>query len=1176
MTSVTNSISAVEAIKAQGNDAFQKGNISEALHIYQLAIQRISGINLKAAACDHQQHNTDYGIKFQIVMLKATLVSNQAMCLIKQFDLQEEEYIKEDVINSLIGIISDIDAAIQSMDNVGSCPADISSSATSRKAVRSKLLYRRSKVRFLLAVYRKDVPTHLKMSHSQWIEHVAKAQSDLQELLSFDPDNKEAITFLRQVKSKTAEMLKDENLLDSSPISSALMNLQEILGGSEASNMTLKNISDDNNVVVESLKYIHATLLDDISNGTRELLRNGAKGGKIVLEIACRGKDMVGIDAMTVGRRVQTLAMQCVASACVHPSFSAWLVEYLQETRKETDFENDLYRIVSEENTEDDTSTTDLVIATMALEMRLIIHKHFKEDDDCYNNDFSDNNNEIDERLNQDSLRTPTSQLQTRLCCAVLESNQKKCKLTAINALSVWLDQNPLNIINSTDENDDGIIYSKVKEPSEGEIRKMPPRQLAEYRKRVAIRNRYRKQRSRNNAIYFCTHGGLEKLISSAVHSKESFWRRECIVQIGRLVKSMCDETLPLDDDGLPVDNVLQKIVMTVFEQTPKIINIEEDHEFDEVQGNDLVLCMKRCLFATGVLYGTPSIGVWMLDKVWNCAKDEWNLLASSDTVAAMSIAAEFASAAANEKETRPWISSFVNVADIDGTWRKLLSCDDQDVQSGAASAMAKLGLSDKNLSSDEGELVALLHVATGLLQGHETDERANDVRSEVRFYSTETYNAPLERGVELLSYLASKTFVKNEIIQGAGLSTSSTTSEISVLEKLVQLAQSKSTISPSVKYSLATIFASLCVSVETLRREAFEGQEITPEQYDELQAMGKTQEERKIELMRDFDSSDSVGSRVKVMAQYKVPQALVSLIPGATEGTLEQVAKSFSRIACEESVRGSMIQQGCLSACINLSKSGEFSGTYKSIVRLAQHTIAKLLVTTNPSSLRTTQCIGSILPLLMLVKDYESSDLQKFEALLSITNLASFNESTKDHIVGENGISILSYAMFSNHEMVRRAATEAMSNLIPHPKIFEHLRNQDKLKVWVAFASDYENNFECARAALGCLAMATQDSIVANELAMINSTRSMVMNILECGRLELMHRMLVLLLNLQQHGESCKDLIDTSGAVLFCEGYVSSYQNEKYLDLGFSKNDTKLMEITINLAKEIISASKA
>lgn len=909
-----------------------QGNISEALQKYQLAIQRLSDIQVTTTGRSDDQGSDN---QFRIVILKATLVSNQVMCLLKQFNVKQQESIDSDIMNSLLGILPNVDQALQSMDRLGgSCPTeDVSNS---RKTVRSKLLYRRSKVHFLLAVHGKTIGNQ---SHSQWIQHVSKAQSDLQELLSFDPDNKEAISFLRQVKSKTGEMIRDENISHSSPLSSALIHLQEIYGkGHVDPKSKVKNFSSDDVFgFVESLKYIHATLLDDLSNGTRELLRNDAMGAKLVLDIALGGgKHDDGVVVPLVGGindinegplpQVQTLAMQCVASACIHSLFSTWLMQHLQEKIEEKDFENDLYRIVSD-NFNHDSSATDLVTAAMTFVMRLIIHKHIKEDDDCYNN--ASDMNESDECLNQNSRRMPSSDLQNRLCCMALESNQKQYKLMALNLLSIWLDQNPLNIINSASENNNEIVYSKIKEPSEDEIRKMAPRQLAEYRKRVAMRNRYRQQRSRNNAIYFCVHGGLDVLISKGVHSKESFWRRECIVHIGRLIKCVCDEATPFDDDGVPVDHVLQKIVRGVFEQIPEEDNVKEICELDEIHDNKLILGMKKCLFATAILYGVPSLGAWILNKTWKNAKSEWTLLASSDNVViAMSIAADFASVAANEKETRSWISSSVDVGSVDGIWRKLLYCNDHDVQSGAASAMAKLGLSDKSLSSDEGELISLLQVATGLLQEEEEHEATKDSFDGLQLALPDNYNASFERGVELLSYLASKTFVKNEIIHGAGIASSSTPSEISVLEKLVQLTQSKTTISQPLKYSVANIFASLCVSVETLRREAFEGQEITPEQYDELQAIGKTEEERKIdELKRDIDSSDAVSSRIKVMARYDVPQALVNLIDGATEGTLDQVVKSFSRIACEESVRGSMIQQGCLTACINLSKSVSIQG---------------------------------------------------------------------------------------------------------------------------------------------------------------------------------------------------------------------------------------------------------
>jgi len=243
--------------------------------------------------------------------------------------------------------------------------------------------------------------------------------------------------------------------------------------------------------------------------------------------------------------------------------------------------------------------------------------------------------------------------------------------------------------------------------------------------------------------------------------------------------------------------------------------------------------------------------------------------------------------------------------------------------------------------------------------------------------------------------------------------------------------------------------------------------------------------------------------------------------------------------------------------------------------MRLAQHTIAKILVTTNPALLNTSQCMGSIQPLIILVRDNDSSDLQTFEALLSLTNLASFNDSTKQHIVAEKGISVLSYAMVSNHELVRKAATEAMSNLIPHPDMIEHLRDHEKLKVWIAFSSDFEDHLECARAALGCLAMVTQDPLIATEFSKASNAETMLKSVLECGNLELMHRVLVIVLNLLENGGKCKELVISTGTVAFCEAYVQTYQTgDKSNELELSQSDLKLMEVTVSIAKEVVLAS--
>jgi len=308
-------------------------------------------------------------------------------------------------------------------------------------------------------------------------------------------------------------------------------------------------------------------------------------------------------------------------------------------------------------------------------------------------------------------------------------------------------------------------------------------------------------------------------------------------------------------------------------------------------------------------------------------------------------------------------------------------------------------------------------------------------------------------------------------------------------------------------------------------------------------------------------------------MVASNVSRALVNLMEGATDTTLDQVVTCMTRLAGENTVRGMMVQQGCLSACIQMTRTENPSKAEEKAFRQAQHCVGKLLVTTNPGLLTVSQRIGSIQPLMQLIKDSKSTDLQQFEALLSITNLASYyDDETKNKIIAERGIPVLSYAMFSGHEMVRRAATESMSNLIPHPDIMKHFREPDQLKIWVAFAGEFQENFECARAAAGCLAMISQDPPIALQLSKMKTAGEMIANLLKCGNLEIMHRILALVLNLSNDGEDCKKFIISTGSLLFLESYVGSYHDgEKVKDLEFDPGEEGLMNVTIEIAKEII-----
>lgn len=1063
--------------------------------------------------------------KATLCMLRSTLISNKGMCQLKLCETAKSI----DNLMQLLNTVDELSSALNHLDRL-SCPNQ------DTKPVRSKMLYRRAKARHLLAMNHSLLAASTITDIPSIIKWMADAQTDLHQLLSFDGKNKMAQKLLLQMKADTLKLKKDGTIsTSSSPLESALQNILRLYE---------KDHSDEK--ILPALKFIHSCILDDTTNATHELLKEDMKGGVLLINLVLQESD----------DNVKALALRCLSSACSYPSFTLAVLAFLQENFSR-DFEMKFVEVIKS------TSSKDVIHGIVALETRLILHWHVCEDDDVYANC-------IEEKQDGDS----NDRCGGLMVCEILNlCDEDSIILCALNLLAAWLEPDPIKIIDANKfQNGANSSYSKVKEPSEEEVQRMAPRSLAKYRKCTALRNRNRENRARRNATIFCEkYQGLQLMLRSASTSKDGYLRKEIVLNVARLFNHIRDEATTKGDDDLCIDQKSRKMIENFLSKSEHHLTIDEigtDDHFEttandttDIDSDEIIQCRQRCLFVNALIIANGEMGSWALREHWNRSRKEWESLVSKNDNISMSIAAEFASAAAGEKDSRPWVSSLVDSSE-NGIWRRLLCSDDRGVRSGAASAMAKLGLADKELSSDEGEIMGLLEIAAGLLE-----EDISDNVSNKQTISKST--APLERGVELLNYLSTKTLVKDEIAHGFSLKSMNKESK-SVIERIVDLSDPKLSSSHSVKYAIASIFCSLSVTIETLRKEAFEDKEITAEQYDDLQAMGKTEEERKMEDFRkESDSDDALKSRIMAMAKFNVPKALINLLEEATTTTTEQVVTAFTRMACETTIRGAMIQQGCLRSCINLNRVGDLSEAEKKIVRLARHTVAKLLVTTNPALLNTAQCMGAIQPLLQMVRDHESSDLQKFEALLSITNLASLNEGTKQHIIAEKGISILTYTMFSSHEMVRCAATEAVSNLFPHPKMIEHFQNEENLKVLVAFAADFNENFECARAAAGCIAMLSQDLKVAQTLIKVKNTGLMIKEVIESGHLDLMHRILVAVVDILVHGEEFKQFVVSIGVVAFCDAYVTQYENGNGLE--FSESDQQSLQVTIELAKEVV-----
>ena len=823
---------------------------------------------------------------------------------------------------------------------------------------------------------------------------------------------------------------------------------------------------------------------------------------------------------------LQTLALQCLAQAGTHPLFAR---QYLVPLQSKS------WTLV----------TPEAHVANLALCLRVLLHA---------DRDASDG------PVVGTTLVDYTAVL--RVCHEGLATGHPSVLRAVLDVLTTWTSgtERDALIRNALSGYSDPLLETP-KTPAE--IRALTPQELAAYRQRqheLTVRNQaWAYERSR-----LFLEQELQHYMTTALSMEHHVLRRELQVVLGRLCVA-----IDSDDElkGLLGKYLSSSSNAAELPQIEEVSNEDDDNEAKhEEETTPLETKMQRAFITAALLLAKKDVGAWALQFGWNNSADELPDLIASGNPIAMCLASEVLSAAATVQAVRPLVANLTS----SGSMEKLLMCDDRDIRSGAASAVAKLGLSER--ADDEGEVMGLLQAACDLLEDRgDESELPTTEESKLRHFNSFATSS-VERAIEMITYLVAHTIVKDELAAGFHSRPDGT-----ALELLVKTADLPSAGESLSGFGLATIFQHMAVTNLQIRKEGFEGKEVTMEQYDEMQKMGKTEEEKEVmDAQKDPDTQAACDERIRKMANANVPRALVTLMEGASEHTLEQVVQALDRIAGEPSVRGLMIQQGVLSACIKVEKNEGPTETdvMKKVIRLARHTIAKMLVTTNPSLLTSAQRLGSVRPLIQLIRDNKASDLQHFEALLSLTNVASSGEDAKNRIVAEKGIGSLHFAMFSDHEMVRRAATEAMCNLVPHEGMMNHLKEEDNLRLWLAFAADHEENYECARAAAGCLAMATQDEEVAIQLVALEKFRESATGMLESGRLEIMHRVLVILLNLAMHGDECLDRLKTESLVAFCEAYISSYQSGEVNSIEFPESEKALLPVTVDLAKKIVKAA--
>lgn len=899
------------------------------------------------------------------------LLSNRSMCHLQLYESTHHQNHHADILTTYLqSCIEDVTQALHRFIQVKDDPMTTTSS--SLLSIRLKLLYRRAKARYHLATV-----SHTTTATCSDIDSmIPLAIQDLIHLLQLEPYNQAALELMKTVQQlQTCIHQSKGGDTTTTPVGLALKQIQQIIvvvpppsPHVSTSSSSSSNMDDYLTVVLPHLYTIINCLSEDTVYIANVIGRQ--VGIYPFLYIATthpttfiKKQENHNIDS--VQYKAQMTSWHILSLLCSDTSFfqqymipifkdnkntttttsskSLDMIQYLLSSLEQR-IQQQMYSYTIQENDMEHWS-----IAAMGFLIRVILqlyqYDYYILSSTTSTSTTTTTVKNLQDNNDDDNLDTnPTWINPCSLCFTILSQQvttshhlktHVQLSLAVLDLLHTWtvcdIDRiMEFNMVDplTTKDTSSSLLTLKQKKIflTPEQIHTMKPKDIATYQQQLYQIKEKMKQRSKTNIIYFCQNQGISILISCAVHTSSTLLEQTCISTISRLFSILFKEEKEEDDWERVLVPYLEPIlfVKTNISSSSssrfEIVNDKDDDDdvYDSKQQEANTVqqdILKRGLLTLALLQTSQDMGVWALsqegiiDDLEECIQ-----LNNQDSIKAQRIASQILSSAASMEKTRKLISTLVRT----DTVQSLLQSSNEDIASNIASTFAKLGLADTKTCSDEGEIIALLQVGTQLLFQDPSSLSISPSLEKKNTSSISTTTSPsIQRGIEILSYVATKTLAKEELSHGYKGCTSSQ----SVIERLVEICTTLRSGTSSIdSYGIATIFSSLVVSNETLRKEAFQGKDITVEQYEALQNLGKTEEEKEWEKKRvDVDTPRAVRDRIQQLARKNVPRAMIHLLEKATDTTRDVVVTTLVRMAEEESVRGILVQQGVLKACIQV-----------------------------------------------------------------------------------------------------------------------------------------------------------------------------------------------------------------------------------------------------------------
>ncbi|XP_011555824.2 protein unc-45 homolog B [Plutella xylostella] len=469
----------------------------------------------------------------------------------------------------------------------------------------------------------------------------------------------------------------------------------------------------------------------------------------------------------------------------------------------------------------------------------------------------------------------------------------------------------------------------------------------------------------------------------------------------------------------------LAKVYENMYYDAAREIFHAQVDEFikDKLLSPDLESKVRVTVAITSLLRGPLDVGNYVISK--EGIMEMILVMAQTEDPLQQKVACECLIAAASKKDkARAIIDKGVDIL------KKLYQSKDDAVRVRALVGLCKIG-------SFGGDDASIRPFAEG-----STKKLAEACR---RFMVNPAKDKDMRKwAAEGLSYLTLDADVKEKLVE-----------DKAAIQALIELAK---TGDQSALYGVVTTLVNLC--------NAYEKQEMMPEML-ELAKFAK----HHVPEQHELDDPDFINKRITVLAKAGVTTGLVALAKTESHNSRELIARVFNAICSLQELRGIVVQQGGAKVLIPMALEGTNNGK-----KQAAQALARIGITINPEvAFPGQRNLEVVRPLVNLLHP-ECSALENFEALMALCNLAGMNETTRNRIMKEGGLSKIEHYLYEDHLMLQRAAVQCICNLVQSEDVVKMYEgDNDRTKFLYILCQDEDE--DTAMAAAGALCVLTSVS---------------------------------------------------------------------------------------------------